>query len=128
MCHVCFLFPVLISGVLFSAAAEFSRNIKEIDLLFSVVSEGEASGSGGTALLVPESFLLRGQTPIQRRARPDRPWKQFLSPAVFMLFPGAFDKITMGKHCLYGHFSRVFFHLLVISLLLGGRAPPRSVY
>jgi hypothetical protein len=30
------------------------------------------------------------------------------------------------KYSLYNYSPREFFHILVISLLLGGRAPPRS--
>jgi hypothetical protein len=126
--NVCFLLFVLIPCVLFNASAEFSWNIKEFNLLFFAVSEGESSESGGIALPVSEGPPVCGRTAVQKRIRFDRLWKQFLSPAVFALLLKAFDKVTIQRYYLHHYFSRDFFHLLVISLFLGGRAPPRSVY
>jgi hypothetical protein len=39
-----------------------------------------------------------------------------------------FNKATLLKYYLQKYFPRKFFHTLIVSLLLGGRAPPCPAY
>jgi hypothetical protein len=125
LCDLRFLLLlVLLPCVLFSALAEFTRDIREIDFLSFAVSEGEASDSGETPLLISGSFLSCIQPPAQNRGQGAKWWRQFLSLIVLALLLRAFNNIMLRKQYLHNYFPRKFFHTLVISLLLGGRAPP----
>jgi uncharacterized membrane protein YraQ (UPF0718 family) len=119
-----FLFFVLFPCILSSVLVEFAQDIKEFDFLSSSVSGGETSESGGPALLISESFLFCGQPLIQTRARFNRIWRQFLCFIIFALFLKGFSKVMIGKYYLHNYFPKKFFHSLLISFLLGGRAPP----
>jgi hypothetical protein len=120
--HVLILL-VLLPCVLFGAVAELARNIQKFEASSSTVSTGESSESGG--LFMAES-LFRGQPAGQNKTRLNKLWRQFLSFVVFALLLGAFSKLALGKYRRYNYVPRKFFHILTISLLLGGRAPPRS--
>jgi hypothetical protein len=122
------LFLLLLPCVLFGSITEFTRNIKDIDFLPSVVSAEEPSESGGIALFISESLVLCGQPLAQHRSQSNRLWKQFLSLIVFVLSLNVFNKATLLKYYLQKYSSPKFFHTLIISLLLGGRAPPRPAY
>jgi hypothetical protein len=122
------LLLVLIPCILFIVLAEFARDIKKTELLSSPVSGGETSESGETALFVSESFLLCSQPLTRNKTRLNKFGRQFLSLTVFALLPKTFSKVTLRKYHLHHYFPRDFFHILVISLFLSGRAPPpRSV-
>jgi hypothetical protein len=123
-----FLLLALIPCLLFGALAAFSRNIKEIDFPSSAVSDGETSESGGTAFFVSEKFLFCGRTPAQSRSHSGRLWRQVLSLIVFSLFLRVFGSVMLREYYLHNYFVRKFFHILVNSFLLGGRAPPLSAY
>jgi hypothetical protein len=118
------LLLVLLPCVLFGALADFTRDIREIDLLSFAVSGGETSDSGETALLISGSLLSCIQPQAPNRGQTAKWWRQFLSLIVLVLFLRAFNKIMLRKQYLHNYFPRKFFHTLVISLLLGGRAPP----
>lgn len=123
-----FLLSALVFYILFGVPAEFSRSIKEIDFLSSSVSGGETSESGGIALFVSENLLLCGRPLIQNRAQSNRFWRQVLSFILFVLFFNAFSGVVLREYYLHNYFSRKFFHILLNSLLLGGRAPPCPAY
>jgi hypothetical protein len=116
------LFPCVLSG----AMAEFGRDIRKIDSYSSAVSDGETSESCGTMLLISENLLLCNQPLAQNKVRLGKFWRQLLSLIVFALFLKAFSRVTLQKYYLHNYFPQKIFHLLVLSLLLGGRAPPRS--
>jgi hypothetical protein len=118
---------VLFPCVLFGALAEFAGDIREFDFPPSAVLAGKTSESGGTTLFISESLLFRSQMPAQNRGPSNKLWRQFFSLIVLALLLTACGRIILLKHYLHNHFPRKFFHILVISLLLGGRAPPSSV-
>jgi hypothetical protein len=126
--NLCFLLLVLIPGLLFGGFAAFSRNIKGIAFLSSAVLDGEISESGGTVFFVSENLLAYGRTPAQGRTQSNRLWRQILSLIVFCLFTRMFSSVMLREDYLHNHSVRKFFHILVSSFLLGGRAPPFSVY
>jgi hypothetical protein len=104
------------------------RTIQEAGFRSSAVSGGETPESGGTALLLSESLLFYSQPPVKNRGQFHKLWRQFLALIVCALFVEAFNKVTLRKYYLRHYFPKEFFHGLVVSLLLGGRAPPRSAY
>jgi hypothetical protein len=120
-------FLLLIPCILFIFSAEFARNVKKADFLSATVSGEETSESGGTALFTSENPLLCSQMLNRNKTRLNKLWRQFLSFIIFALLVKPFGKITLQKHHPHNYFLQNFFHVLLISLLLGGRAPPRSV-
>jgi hypothetical protein len=126
---LCFLlFLVLLPCVLSGALTEFAREIKEAGILSSAVSGGETSESGGTTPLISENPLFYSQPLTQNRAQLHRLWRQFPALITCVLFLKACSKLTLRKYYLHNYFPQEFFHSLLISLLLGGRAPPRTAY
>jgi hypothetical protein len=126
---LCLLFfSFLLPCVLFSTLVEYSRDIKELNVLSSVVSEGEKNETSGSALLISESFLFYSQPLTKTRTQFHRLWRQFLALIVLALFLKACCKNALQKYCLHHYFPREFFHGLLISFLLGGRAPPRLAW
>lgn len=115
-----FLFLALIPCLLFGALAAFS--------LSSAVSGGGTTESGGTAFFVSENLLLCGRTPAQSRAQSHRLWRQVLSLVLFALFLMVFSGVRLREYYLHNRVFQKFFHTLVNSFLLGGRAPPLSAY
>jgi hypothetical protein len=128
LCNFRFLLLALIPCLLFGALAAFSRNIKDIEFLSSAVSDGETTESGGTAFFVSENLLLCGRTPAQSRTQSNRLWRQVLSFVLFVLFLMVFSSVMLREYYLHNYSARKFFHTLVNSFLLGGRAPPFSAY
>jgi hypothetical protein len=114
--------------VLFSTLTEFARDIKEIDFQFSTALGGETSESGGNLLLISESLLFYSQQLTQNRVQLNKFWRQFLALVMCVPFLKNFSKISLRKYYLHHYFPLKFFHGLVLSLLLGGRAPPRPAY
>jgi hypothetical protein len=132
---LCFLiFLILLPCILFGALAEFARDIKEIDARSSAGLSGETAETsvsdepGGTAFFISENPPLYSQPLTQSRVQLNRLWRQFLALIICALLLKSFSKVMLLKYCLHYYFPRVFFHSLLISLLLGGRAPPRSIY
>jgi hypothetical protein len=111
--------------MIFGAFPEFIRDIKEADILSSGISGEETSESGGTMPLVLESLLFYSQPPAQSRTQLHRLWRQFLLLIICGLSLKTCSKLTLRKYYLHNYFPQKFFHSLLISLLLGGRAPPR---
>ncbi|MDR3161080.1 MAG: hypothetical protein LBU28_05635 [Spirochaetaceae bacterium] len=112
----------------FGAVPEFTRNIKERELLASTLSRGETSeSSNGAVLLISESILLCNQPLIQHKARFNKFLRHFLPLIALAPILKAFSRVTIGKYCLHHYCPLVFLHILLLSLLLGGRAPPRSI-
>ncbi|MDR2094622.1 MAG: hypothetical protein LBP76_03785 [Treponema sp.] len=122
------LFLVLRPCVLSGALTEFVRDIKESGVLSSPVSGEKTSESGGTTPLISENPLFYSQPLTQNRAQLHRLWRQFLALIICVLLLKAYSKLTLRKYYLHNYFPREFFHSLLISLLLGGRAPPLSAY
>jgi hypothetical protein len=119
---------VLLPCVLFSVLGEFARDTQEMKFHPSSVLGGNTSESGETGLLVSESLLLYSCPLIQNRSQLSKLWRQFLSLVFFALILKAFSKITLRKYCLHHYCPLQFLHIFMISLLLGGRAPPSSAY
>jgi uncharacterized membrane protein YraQ (UPF0718 family) len=122
------LLAALLPCVLFGALAEFAGDIKRADFLSSALSGEESSESGGTTPLVSESLLFYSQPLTQTRAQLHKLWRQFLALILCALLLKFFNKLTLRKYYLHNYFPQEFFHNLLMSLLLGGRAPPRSAY
>ncbi|MDR1108389.1 MAG: hypothetical protein LBL19_05080 [Spirochaetaceae bacterium] len=117
---------ILLLGVLFSVLAEVTRNIKEIDVLLYSGAGGNPVESDGTTLRISESLLLCSQPLTQNRAKFNKLFRQFYVLIVFALLFNVFNKVTFRKYQLHNYFPQEFLHILVFSLLLGGRAPPCS--
>jgi hypothetical protein len=115
------IFSVLLPCVLSGAVGELTRNIQRIEVPPSTVLAEEGSEPGG--LFIAES-PFRGQPLGQNKTRLNKLWKYLLFLGVFASPLGAFSKAALGKYRLYNYVPRKFFRTLVISLLLGGRAPP----
>jgi hypothetical protein len=125
---VCFLLLlVLLPCVLFNTFVEFTKDIKEMAALSSAISGGETSESSGTTHIFSENILLCGQPLTQNRSPFNKFWRQLLSLISFALFLKTFSNVTFRKCYLHYYLPRKFFHTLVTSLLLSGRAPPRFV-
>jgi hypothetical protein len=112
------LLPCVLSGV----PVEFGRNIEKTGLLSSFSPEEPPADSG--ALFISGALLSYGQPLNQTRTRL---WRQSLPIAAPAPLSKAFTGAAWWKYCLRRYFPLFFMHILVISLLLGGRAPPRSV-
>ncbi|MDR2210018.1 MAG: hypothetical protein LBO65_00920 [Spirochaetaceae bacterium] len=121
-----FLLLGLFPCVLFGALAEFARDVNGLEA-YSAVIAGEETSDPGKTLLVSENPLFYGQMQGGNRTLFGRFWKQFLSLAVFALI-NLLGKIPIRPYYIHYYSPQEFFHILVVSLLLGGRAPPRSVY
>ncbi|MDR3174871.1 MAG: hypothetical protein LBU19_11510 [Treponema sp.] len=119
------IFSILLPCVLFSAVAELTRNIQRIELPSSTVLAEEGSEPGG--LFIAEG-PLRSQPLSQNKTRLNKLWKYLLSLVVFASLLGAFSKAALEKNRLHNYVPRKFFRILVISLLLGGRAPPYPLF
>jgi uncharacterized membrane protein YfcA len=117
--HFCLLL-VLLPCVLF--LAEFTRDVKEIRPASSVVSNPDIPVSGLGDLFVSDAL---GQTPLQNRTH--RLWRQCLSLVAFALFLGAVYGLRVQKRLPLDYCKKLF-HILVVSLFLGGRAPPLFAY
>jgi hypothetical protein len=117
---------VLLSSVLSGAFAEFERDIKYIDASASTVSDPDASG--GAALIISECYALYSRLLVETRTQINKTWRQCLSLIAFALFLKAVYKITIQDRYFRNSYRQRFSHTLVISFLLGGRAPPCSVY
>jgi hypothetical protein len=122
------LLLALLPWVLFNAPAEFSQGARDAGVLLSPGAGEKASESGGPAHLVSENPLFYSQLPAQSRTPPHRLWRQLVALAVCALLLKSFSKLTLRKYCFHHYFPREFFRSLVLSLLLGGRAPPSSAY
>jgi hypothetical protein len=118
------LLLVLLPWVLFGALVEVTGDIKKADALSSALSGEESSGSGGAVPLVLESLLYCSRPAAQNRVPQ---WRQFLALALCALLLKPLSKLRIRKYYLT-YFPQEFFHSLLISLLLGGRAPPCSAY
>jgi hypothetical protein len=113
------LLPCVFSGI----PVEFDRYLEKTGLLSSSSPEGQPAESGG-ALFISGALLSYGQPVNQTRTRL---WRQSLPLAVPAPPAKAFSGAALWKYGLRRYFPLFFIHILVISLLLGGRAPPRSV-
>jgi hypothetical protein len=122
------LLLALLPCVLFSALVEFTRDLQEMDVYSSAISGRQTPESGGTVPLFSENLLLCGQPLTQNRSPLNKLWRQILSLIVFALLLKAFSKIALREYYLHNYFPRQFFHTLVTSLVLSGRAPPRAAY
>jgi uncharacterized ion transporter superfamily protein YfcC len=112
-----FLLLVLLPCVLFSV----------IDYSASIASDPGTSGSGETALLVSDYYVLYNQPGTQGGTQLNKIWRQCFSFIVMALFLKTVYKIINQKHFIYNYYQN-FFHILIISLFLGGQAPPHSSY
>jgi hypothetical protein len=121
-----FPFFFLLPCILFGAFAEFTGEIGEINWLSSTVLEGEAPEPGGTVPFVSENIRLYSQPLTKNRGQPGKLWKQIFSLLLFALLLKPLNKVTRGKYSFQHYFPRKFFHSLLISLILGGRAPPQT--
>jgi hypothetical protein len=115
-----FLLLFLLPCVLF--LTEFTRDVKEISPVSSVISNPDIPVSGTGDLFVSDAL---GQAPFQNRTH--RPWRQGLSFAAFALLLGAAYGLTVHKRLPLDYCKKLF-HILVVSLFLGGRAPPLFAY
>ncbi|MDR0400008.1 MAG: hypothetical protein LBH51_03610 [Treponema sp.] len=119
-----FLLLVLLPGLLSGLPAGFGRHIEKPGLLSSALPAGPPAESGGPTLFISETFLTCGQPMNQNRARL---WRQPLPPAVLAPLAKVFSGAALWQYRFHFYSPRLFFHILVVSLLLGGRAPPRFV-
>jgi hypothetical protein len=117
-----FLFLLVLLPVLF--LAEFTRDVKEIRPTSSVISNPDIPVSGTGDLFVSD---VLSQLPVQTRTRTHRLWRQGLSLVVFALSAGAVYGLAVHKRFPFNYCQKLF-HILVVSLFLGGRAPPLSAY
>jgi hypothetical protein len=122
-----FLFLSLVLCLMFGVFADSSRN-QESDFRSSAVSGGETSEAGGIALFVSEELLLCSRSLSQSRTYSNRFWRQVLALILFTMMFKTLRGVTFRKYCFYNCSIRKFFNILVNSLLLGGRAPPRPMY
>jgi hypothetical protein len=122
------LLLVLLPWVLFNAPAEFAQRTKDAGVLFSPIADEKIPESGGPTHLVSENPLFYSQLPAQNRTSPHRLWRQLFALIICALLIKSFSKLTLRKYYFHHYFPREFFRSLVLSLLLGGRAPPPSAY
>jgi hypothetical protein len=110
-------------GALLNAPVEYAPETPDTSPLSSAAGD-DTAGSGETTRLVLENPLFYRGLPA--RTPPHRPGRQ---PAALILRAPpltAFSKPALRNYYLRHYIPRKFFRTLVVSLLLGGRAPPSS--
>jgi hypothetical protein len=119
------LLLALLPCMLFSVFTVFTQNDNTIDYSTSPVSEPGTAGSSGKELLVSDYYVLYSQSVTQGGIQLNKIWRQCFSFVVIALFLRANYKITNQKRFIYNYYQKLF-HILIISLFLGGRPPPLS--
>ncbi|MDR2617490.1 MAG: hypothetical protein LBC62_01350 [Treponema sp.] len=99
---------VLISG------GEFFRHIRQL----------ENAPEGDLLLTISESCILLNQVPVQQKTQNSKLWRQFISILIAALFLQSLFRLVIQKYACCIHDKISFFHTLITSLFLGGRAPP----
>ena len=96
---------------------------------FSLDNAGsETSGSSIVMRFQTEGMVICGQSVLQGRASGNRFWRYILFFVIFACFIKTADRIVLLEYYLPVNPGRRFFHNLLISFFLGGRAPPVSAY
>jgi hypothetical protein len=101
-------FFVLIAG------GEFFRHIRQL----------ENAPGGDLFLTISESCILLNPVPVQQKNQNSRLWRQFVTILAAALFLKSLFRLVIQKYAYCIHDNTSFFHTLVTSLFLGGRAPP----
>ena len=120
------MFLLLLLSLFFAVFTELTQG--KAGLFLFDYSGMENSESSIIMRFQTEGMVISGQSVLQGRTGGNRLWRYILSFVIFAFFIKAFSKIMFLEYFLPGNSGWKFFHNLVISFFLGGRAPPSPAY